>query len=120
MGPADSRVRLKVSIAYGFDQLLCHFYNFLLPHCKAGTKKNSGDSEEVAAWSQVLAKSRALAAPLSTTRSLCTHTSILAGMCHFPHVMEGKMEAQNLVNSHNHGGRWAQHIGQPFVFSEVP
>lgn len=43
MGPADSRVGLKISIAYGFNQLLCHFYNFLFPHCKAG-----GDTEIVA------------------------------------------------------------------------
>lgn len=32
MGLADSRVGLKISIAYGFNQLLCHFYNFLFPH----------------------------------------------------------------------------------------
>lgn len=43
MDPADSRVGLKISIAYGFNQLLCHFYNFLFPHCKAG-----GDTEIVA------------------------------------------------------------------------
>lgn len=36
MSPTDSRVGLKISIAYGFNQLLCHFYNFLFPHCKAG------------------------------------------------------------------------------------
>lgn len=39
--PADSRVGLKISIAYGFNQLLCHFNNLLFPHCKAG-----GDTEK--------------------------------------------------------------------------
>lgn len=41
MDPADSRVGLKISIAYGFNQLLCHFNNLLFPHCKAG-----GDTEK--------------------------------------------------------------------------
>lgn len=45
--PANSRVRLKVSIAYGFDQLLCHFDNFLFAHCKVGRgHNNDSDSHE--------------------------------------------------------------------------
>lgn len=44
-GPGDSRVGLKISIAYGFNQLLCHFYNFLFPHCRQeGTQRNNRNS----------------------------------------------------------------------------
>jgi hypothetical protein len=45
MSPADSRVGLKISIAYGFNQLLCHFYNFLFPHCKAGGDTNNNNND---------------------------------------------------------------------------
>lgn len=46
MSLADSRVGLKISIAYGFNQLLCHFDNFLFAHCKVGedTNNNNGGS----------------------------------------------------------------------------
>lgn len=40
-GPADSRVGLKISIAYGFNQLLCHLDNLLFPHCKAGGREKT-------------------------------------------------------------------------------
>lgn len=45
MHPADSRVGLKISIAYGFNQLLCHFYDLLFPHWKAGGDTDNSDRD---------------------------------------------------------------------------